>query len=172
MATDYDALYAEQKDALGTPTKAVIGAVEAFLKQESSVLDLGCGQGRDALYLARLGHRVHGVDLSPHGIADMLGVADHEGLAVTGEVADLTSYRAARAYDLVLIDRTLHMLDEDVREHVFMDMLAHVKVGGYMVVSDERKNISIFADRIAQMSSAWVDGGSSATLLVVQRTAT
>ena len=38
-------------------------------KGEQTVLDLGCGIGRHALFLAELGFRVTAVDLSPEGIA-------------------------------------------------------------------------------------------------------
>ena len=37
-----------------------------------SVLDLGCGQGRDALFIARRGHILLGVDAAQTGIKQIL----------------------------------------------------------------------------------------------------
>jgi len=37
---------------------------ENYFKRELSIVDLGCGNARDAFYFARLGHEVLGVDQS------------------------------------------------------------------------------------------------------------
>lgn len=86
---------------------------ETFANPAARVLDVGCGQGRDALFIARLGHSVVGVDLSAHGIRDLLAASKAERLDITGDVADITTYTPAGKFDVVLIDRTLHMLPKD-----------------------------------------------------------
>jgi SAM-dependent methyltransferase len=51
------------------PSIGVRRAVEeGFLPMTGSVLDIGCGAGSNLLYLADLGYRVHGVDLSPGAV--------------------------------------------------------------------------------------------------------
>ncbi|WP_019296810.1 MULTISPECIES: class I SAM-dependent methyltransferase [unclassified Leisingera] len=92
MAYDYDKLYRDTPDALGAPSPAFTGFFEELGTQSLDVLDAGCGQGRDALFIARLGHRVTGIDISPHGIRDMLAAAQRENLDVTGIAADLTTW--------------------------------------------------------------------------------
>ncbi|MGZ4682218.1 MAG: class I SAM-dependent methyltransferase, partial [Acidimicrobiales bacterium] len=47
-----------------------------------SVLDVGCGQGTQALRLAERGCRVTGVDVSPELLARFAGDADRAGLSV------------------------------------------------------------------------------------------
>jgi cyclopropane fatty-acyl-phospholipid synthase-like methyltransferase len=42
------------------------------VKEGSLVLDLGCGNGRIAINLAKLGYKVYGVDISPVFIKDAL----------------------------------------------------------------------------------------------------
>ena len=59
-----------------------------YEQETVSVLDVGCGQGRDALFIARLGHVVTAIDLSPSGISDLQRDAAAEGLAIFAEVAD------------------------------------------------------------------------------------
>lgn len=47
------------------------------------MLDLGCGQGRDALLFARAGHRLLGVDVSSVGIEQMRATAgEHQSRAI------------------------------------------------------------------------------------------
>jgi SAM-dependent methyltransferase len=53
------------------------------------VLDLGCGAGRNALFLAREGFETWGVDLSAAAIAETRRRAAAEGLEVRAEVASI-----------------------------------------------------------------------------------
>jgi ubiquinone/menaquinone biosynthesis C-methylase UbiE len=43
---------------------ALVGFCDNYLEEGVSVLDLGCGGGRNAHYLAQRGYRVYGVDIS------------------------------------------------------------------------------------------------------------
>lgn len=141
MATDYDKIYALQKNALGAPTDEFVAFFQAA-SDPLDVLDVGCGQGRDALMIARLGHRVTGVDLSPHGIADLADAAEREGLFVNGIVADIVSFEPPQDYDVVLIDRTLHMLEQPARKAVLHRLLGHVRPRGWCLIADEPRNIA------------------------------
>ena len=76
------------------------------------VLDLGCGQGRNALWLAGQGHAVTGVDLSDVAIGDARDLAATAGLDVDFIAADLVAGEPEpEAYDLVLLSY-LHLEKE------------------------------------------------------------
>ena len=53
------------------------------------ILDLGCGQGRNAVWLATQGHRVTGIDLSPVAIEQARRLAADHAVEVTLEAADV-----------------------------------------------------------------------------------
>lgn len=89
MATDYEKYYQDIPHGLGDPTKEFVTFFTTYNARSSKVLDVGCGQGRDALFIARLGHEVTAVDLSPTGIRDLISDANSEGLSITGVVADI-----------------------------------------------------------------------------------
>ena len=144
MGYDYDKLYRTEANALGAPTPALLEAYTTLLAPPARVLDVGCGQGRDALPLARMGHEVVGVDLSPKGIADLVAAAEAEGLAVTGCVADITSFVPEGQFDALLFDRTLHMLEEAPRHAVLARLLGHLRPGGVLLLADEPGNMAGF----------------------------
>ncbi|HZJ56004.1 MAG TPA: class I SAM-dependent methyltransferase [Myxococcaceae bacterium] len=55
------------------------------------LLDLPCGEGRHALELARRGHQVTAIDLSPHAVTRAGEEARREGLSVELRVGDMRS---------------------------------------------------------------------------------
>jgi SAM-dependent methyltransferase len=81
-----------------------------FLVQEVSelapgrALDLACGEGQNAIWLATLGWRVTAVDYSPVAIEKGRRRAEREGVEVDFVCADLVSYRPELgAFDLVIV---------------------------------------------------------------------
>ncbi|MCK8464200.1 class I SAM-dependent methyltransferase [Aliiroseovarius sp. S1339] len=155
MAYDYDKLYAETPAALGEPAPVFLKFFQQLESTDARVLDLGCGQGRDALPIARLGHRVVGVDLSPNGIKELSEIADREKLRVDGVVADLRTYQPDGLFDVVLIDRTLHMLAEEPRLLVLERMLDHVAARGWVLIADETSNIDGFKRVLSDHQADW-----------------
>jgi SAM-dependent methyltransferase len=71
-------------------------------------LDVACGDGRHALYLARRGWRVDAVDFSHAALVRLLAAARREGLVVHAIQADLEDCALRlRGYDVVLNVRYL-----------------------------------------------------------------
>ena len=66
-----------------------------------TALDLACGEGRNAIWLARLGWDVSGVDYSSVGIEKARRIAGDTG--VEWVIADVTTYQPDRTFDLVMI---------------------------------------------------------------------
>ena len=155
MAYNYDALYAQTPNALGEPTKVFVDFFETYDRTQARVLDVGCGQGRDALFIARLGHRVVGVDLSPSGVEGMMEAAKKEGLPVDGVVADITTFSPEGMFDLLLIDRTLHMLDAGPRLRALAGLLDCVAKGGWALIEDERANVAGFKAVAQDHKAQW-----------------
>lgn len=170
MAYDYDRLYRTQANALGAPDKTLIAAFEAHLTPPARVLDIGCGQGRDALPLARMGHEVVGVDLSSQGITDLCAAGDAEGLAITGEAADITAYEPQGSFDALLFDRTLHMLDTGPRHATLARLVAHLCPGGVLFILDEPGNMAGLRAVLDAVGSDWDMLKADRGTLILRRT--
>ena len=155
MAYDYDTLYRDTKHALGAPTREFVTFFQPLAGRCLDVLDVGCGQGRDALMLLRAGHRVVGVDLSPHGIADIEDFAAREGLAFQGHVSDITTFSPDARFDVVLIDRTLHMLADAVQETVLARLIMTLRPQGWLLIADEKRNLPRFRAVLDQSGQNW-----------------
>lgn len=136
----YDQHYRDEPAACGPPFTEFVDFCRAA--KSGTVLDLGCGQGRDALLFARAGHRVLGVDVSSVGVGQMLAVAKAEGLQVDGLVQDLLTYRSRRRFDVVILDRVLHMLSPDARRQVLGRAMAAVAPGGHLLVAEGPKGLA------------------------------
>ncbi|MEZ4593460.1 MAG: methyltransferase domain-containing protein [Chloroflexota bacterium] len=102
----YDKHY-QQENLFGAPYPEFV-AFMADWEPKGTVLDVGCGQGRDALFLARQGYQVTGIDASQLGIEQMLAAAQAQTLPLNGIVADFYSYPFSQTYDVVVLDSILH----------------------------------------------------------------
>jgi SAM-dependent methyltransferase len=68
-------------------------------------LVIACGTGRNALYLAKLGFEVTGVDISEVAIEHASREAESRGLAATFVVADLDDFSPEGSFDLITVIR-------------------------------------------------------------------
>jgi SAM-dependent methyltransferase len=79
----------------------------SLIRAGGTVLDLACGSGRHARWLARHGHEVTAVDRDPEAIAGLRGVA-----GVAGLLADLEGGNpwplAGRRFDGIVVTNYLH----------------------------------------------------------------
>jgi SAM-dependent methyltransferase len=88
----WDQRYSEEGFAYGSePNDFLVAAVE-FLPPNGTILCLGEGEGRNAVYLAERGHHVVAVDSSAVGLAKAASFARHRGVVLRTEKADLADY--------------------------------------------------------------------------------
>ena len=89
-----------------------------------SVLDVGCGTGENALYLAAQGHDVWGVDFAPASIQKAREKAVQRHQTVTFSVLNvLELHTLGRTFDTVIDSGLFHVLSDEERPR-FVDNLA------------------------------------------------
>jgi tellurite methyltransferase len=72
------------------------------------LLEIGCGEGRYAVFFARNGYEVHAFDLSEKGVEKTKRFADQAQVVVHVFRADLNVFRLAETYDILFSTGTLH----------------------------------------------------------------
>ena len=96
-------------------------------------IDLGTGEGRNAIWLAERGWRVTAVDFSAAGLARAARLAAERGVSVDWVQADLLDYQPVPGgYDLVLI--AYLQLPSACLARVFRAAAAAVAPGGTLLV--------------------------------------
>ncbi|WP_020496006.1 class I SAM-dependent methyltransferase [Sciscionella marina] len=123
---DFDALYRGEQPSedlqldcvpwdIGAPQPAIV-ALEEGGTLRGSILDIGCGLGDNALFLAERGHRVTGVDGSPTALGKAREKAGARGLDARFVQADATTLEGVEpGFDTVLDSALFHCLVPEQR---------------------------------------------------------
>lgn len=92
------------------------------------VLDVAMGSGRNAVYLAKMGFDVYGVDISPENIANAVYLARKTGVTIRPEIGDLENgYRIAEnSYDAIICFNYL-------QRSLFPQIRNGIKTGGLII---------------------------------------
>ncbi len=106
MNPNYDNYY-QTEELFGKPYPELIDFY-TNINDKGTLLDLGCGQGRDAIPLAMLGYKVTGVDNSKVGIDQLNRIAKEGSLPLKGVVEDIYSYSNFDKFDFILLDSMFH----------------------------------------------------------------
>ena len=137
---DWDARYAE-RELLWSAEPNRFVAEEAAGLAPGRALDLACGEGRNALWLADRGWRVTGVDFSPVAIAKAREAAALRGVAVEWLEADVRAWAPPpRAFDLVAM-AYLQLPDDELGPVITRAAEAVAPGGTFLLVSHDVANL-------------------------------
>ena len=117
-------------------------AAEAAELPAGRALDLACGEGRNAVWLAQQGWTVTGVDFSDVGLDKGRRLAAERGVEVDWVCADVTSWAAPDAvYDLVAVFYL--QLPADQRRRAISAAAGALAAGGtLLVVAHDSRNLA------------------------------
>ncbi len=103
----WNARYRERgPEAFGDAPSDWLQEHEQLLREQprGRALDIACGNGRNARYLARLGFEVDAIDISEVAIAWLQEKVTENGLAVYPRVADLTQIELPAGHYQVIVN--------------------------------------------------------------------
>ena len=93
----------------GKPSKEVVDSVP-YLKKGARILDVGCGDGRHAIYLAKLGFKVDAFDLSQNAINKLNSLKGE--LPISTMVCDIEDFPFKTSYDCIIIHGVLQFVSK------------------------------------------------------------
>ena len=102
----------------------------SYLPAEASVIDMGCGSGRDVMAFSDMGHDAVGLDEAK----ELLRLAE-ERLEIRTIAADMSSWKASAPYDGIWCCASLIHLNEEEKERFFRNLDQNLKTGGVIYIS-------------------------------------
>lgn len=130
-AAFWEARFESEVYTYGTRPNAFVAQEAQRIEAGSEVLDLGCGEGRNAIFLAEAGHRVTALDFAEAGLAKTRALAAQRGVEVDTLLADLASWMPERQWDAVVC--TFVHLRFGERLRLYTAMQAALRPGGLLI---------------------------------------
>ncbi len=125
----------ENAIAFSLEPNATVKEFEHLLGKQSEIIDVGCGEGQNALYLAKQGYcNVDAFDISEHGIAKLRQRCEREGVQLNAFTADLKMFSFEQQYDMILSFGTLHFVPKADWKAFINRAKAHTTIGGIHIM--------------------------------------
>ena len=136
---DWDKRYASAENLWSTkPNRFLVAEVEHL--EPGRALDLACGEGQNAIWLATRGWDVTGIDYSQVAIAKARSRAERESVTVRFACADLVEYEPETgSYDLALV-LYLHVPASERRRILARAAAALAPGGTFVLVGHDLTN--------------------------------
>lgn len=102
----------------------------ASINKGSKALDIGCGEGHDALYLAQQGYTTTAIDVSADAIDLLQRQALEIGVSVVTKVEDASNINLSEQYDVIVSYGFLHFAGKELYMNYVNHLKSHTNKGG------------------------------------------
>jgi len=132
-AREPEALNLNARHGLNPPHSEVVEACR--IVEPGKALDMGCGAGRNALYLSQLGFDVTAVDANPSAIGMLRSIIEQEAIDnIEARIYDINEADLSATYDFIACTVTLMFLDPTRVDAVIADMQRCTRAGGHNLI--------------------------------------
>lgn len=104
---------------------------ENYLETNKILLELGCGNGRDAIYFASQGLNVSAIDLAEKEIEFLQQLNIENAIFNAGSFTDLKDYNG---FDFIYSRFTFHSIDEESEDQVLSQLKNTLKKDGLFLL--------------------------------------
>ena len=135
MSADFwNARYATDDYIFGTAPNGFLASQIALIQPGMQALAVADGEGRNGVWLAEQGVRVHAVDFSPAALDKARKLADERGVTLEFEQVDILNWDwPEAAYDLV-VAIFIQFAPPPERERIIAGLRRCLKPGGVLVL--------------------------------------
>ena len=123
--------FASETPTYGTAPNTFVEAQVGRVPEGAAVIELGAGEGRNAVFLAERGFNVTALDYSTEGLRKAAALAETRGVAIEPLQADVTQWQPDRTWDAVAI-AFLH-LPPDHRPGLHRLIQHILRPGGFLI---------------------------------------
>lgn len=154
---NYDMLY-ERESYYGQPYEITTNFFDR-LDSRGKLLDIGCGQGRNAIMLAKQGYEVTGIDNSGTGLAQFEKIAEKEKLNIKIVNGDVYEFDGFSEFDIIYADTFFKFLKKDLKKEsaLLNKILDNLKEGGIFCncMKNSSQSLENFTDIFMEHPSAF-----------------
>jgi len=129
----YDEEYQKEEYYWGMQPSELAKQMVELLKsgeENKRLLDIGSGEGRDAIYFARVGFQVDALEVSTPGIEKIKQYSQLAGYPVKVLHTNMIGYELPDSYDVIYSHGSLQFLPLEQRQQHFDKYKQQTKVGG------------------------------------------
>ncbi|MEH6519441.1 MAG: class I SAM-dependent methyltransferase [Halioglobus sp.] len=128
---DYWNKFYEESGSLSKPSSFACHVEDKYFESGKSLLELGCGNGRDAIYFAEKGKKVSALDLSTKAIQNLSSINIRNADFFNQDFSQLSGFRD---FDYVYSRFTLHSIDEETELSVLQQLPQVLRKGGLFLM--------------------------------------
>lgn len=133
---DWDQDYTSTPDLFGSEPAPILVRHLELLNGTHPVLDVGCGQGRNTLYLARHGHTVRALDPSNVAVKQTRASAEAEGLTIQSQRGVLAEVvRPADGFGTILVFGLIPILTRTQIDEMVTLIESLIAQGGHVIIT-------------------------------------
>ena len=139
FSSDYDRdttywnnYYKESRDTIAQPSPFAI-QIAKYLDRGKSILELGCGNGRDSLYFDKIGLCVTAIDASDKAISKLKKTKCNNSFFICDDFVCATALYTGQ-YDYVYSRFSLHAINADQENEVIANVFNVLKDGGQFFI--------------------------------------
>lgn len=103
--------------------------------QPIKILDIGCGEGKDAVFFAKNGYIVSAFDITDKGLDKGKLLAEKCGVYVDFFKADIMDYRLDDTYDIIFSSGIFHFIKPEVRNELIENLKTHTNENGIHAIN-------------------------------------
>ena len=124
-----------------------------------TLLDVGCGEGRNAVFFASKGYTVTAFDISPAGVEKTKRLADKARVEMEVFTADINEFRLDAGFDVIFSTGVLQYIPERLRSEVLDNYRQFTNPRGVNALSVFVKKAFIARAPDAERTShKWISG--------------
>lgn len=94
------------------------------------LLDVACGEGKNAIFFARNGYNVTAFDAAHSGLEKARQLAEQTGTEINFFQADMLEFRLDSEFDIIFCSGALHYIPQKLKKEILENYQAHTSTGG------------------------------------------